>query len=235
MARTESLTVAGAAMEVYVDEPAGAGPHPAMVVAHHRGALDAFTKKYVEDLAAAGYAAAAPALFHRRPEGEDGMESIRNLDDKELVADLTATVAYLQDLSSVRADDIGIVGHCMGGRVSYLGAASIPSIRACGIFYGGNTMKGWGEGNPTVLSLSGNIKCPVIGFFGNDDQNPSPDDVATIDAEFTKLGISHTFHAYDGAGHAFQNFMNEAGYREEATRDSQAKLLAFLAETLRPA
>ena len=73
MARTESLTVAGGAMEVYVDEPAGAGPHPAMVVAHHRGALDAFTKKYVEDLASAGYAAAAPALFHRRPAGGRGI------------------------------------------------------------------------------------------------------------------------------------------------------------------
>ncbi len=232
MARTESLTVAGGAMEVYVDEPTGAGPHPAMVVAHHRGALDAFTRKYVEDLAAAGYAAAAPALFHRRPAGEDGMESISNLDDGEIVADLTATVAYLGDLSSVRSDAVGIVGHCMGGRVSFLGAASIPRLAACGIFYGGNTMKGWGEGNPPPIELSGNIKCPVIGFFGNDDQNPSPADVARIDEEFTKHGIAHTFHAYDGAGHAFQNFMNEAGFREEATNDAQAKLLAFLAETL---
>ncbi len=235
MARTETLTVAGNAMEVYVDEPAGAGPHPAMVVAHHRGALDAFTNKFVEDLAASGYAAAAPALFHRRPAGEDGMESIRNLNDVEIVADLTATIAYLGDLASVRSDSIGIVGHCMGGRVSFLGAASIPSIAACGIFYGGNTMKGWGEGNPPLIELSGNIKCPVIGFFGNDDQNPSPEDVARIDGEFTKHGIAHTFHAYDGAGHAFQNFLSEAGYREEATKESQAKLLAFLADTLKPA
>ena len=235
MARTETLTVAGNAMEVYVDEPAGAGPHPAMVVAHHRGALDAFTKKFVEDLAAAGYAAAAPALFHRRPAGEDGMESIRNLNDVEIVADLTATIAYLGDLASVRSDSIGVVGHCMGGRVSFLGAASIPSVAACGIFYGGNTMKGWGEGNPPLIEQSGGIKCPVIGFFGNDDENPSPADVARIDQEFTKHDIAHTFHAYDGAGHAFQNFLGEAGYREEATKDSQAKLLAFLAETLKPA
>ena len=235
MARTETLTVAGNAMDVYVDEPAGAGPHPAMVVAHHRGALDAFTKKFVEDLAAAGYAAAAPSLFHRRPAGEDGMESIRNLNDVEIIADLTATIAYLGDLASVRSDSIGVVGHCMGGRVSFLGAASIPSVAACGIFYGGNTMKGWGEGNPPLIEQSGNIKCPVIGFFGNDDENPSPADVARIDEEFTKHGIAHTFHGYDGAGHAFQNFLSEAAYREAATKDSQAKLLAFLGDTLKPA
>ena len=235
MAGTQTLTVAGEAMEVYVDKPAGAGPHPAMVVAHHRGALDAFTKKFVEDLAAAGYAAAAPVLYHRRPAGEDSMESLKNLDDAEIIADLTATIAYLGELASVRSDEIGIVGHCMGGRVSFLGAASIPSIAACGIFYGGNTMKGWGAGNPPPIELSGSINCPVIGFFGNDDENPSPEDVARIDEEFTEQGIAHTFHAYDGAGHAFQNFLNEAGYREEATKDSQAKLLAFLAETLKPA
>ncbi len=235
MARIETLTVAGGAMEVYVDEPAGAGPHPAMVVAHHRGAIDAFTEKFVEDLAAAGYAAAAPALYHRRPAGEDTGESLKNLDDGEIVADLTATVAYLQDLASVRSADIGIVGHCMGGRVSFLGAASIPSLRACAIFYGGNTMKGWGAGNPPPIELSGNIKCPVIGFFGNDDQNPSPADVARIDEEFTRHGIAHDFHAYDGTGHAFQNFLNDASYREEATKDAQAKMLAFLAETLKPA
>ena len=235
MAGTQTLTVAGEAMEVYVDKPAGAGPHPAMVVAHHRGALDAFTKYFVEDLAAAGYAAAAPALYHRRPAGEDSMESLKNLDDAEIIADLTATIAYLGELASVRSDKIGIVGHCMGGRVSFLGAASIPSIAACGIFYGGNTMKGWGAGNPPPIELSGSINCPVIGFFGNDDENPSPEDVAHIDEEFTEQGIAHMFHAYDGAGHAFQNFLNEAGYREEATKDSQAKLLAFLAETLKPA
>ena len=37
MAKTEILTVAGEAMEVYVDEPAGDGPCPAMVVAHMYG------------------------------------------------------------------------------------------------------------------------------------------------------------------------------------------------------
>ncbi len=234
MARTETLTVAGASMEADVDEPAGAGPHPAMVVAHHRGAIDAFTRKFVEDIAASGYAAAAPALYHRRPAGEDSAESLKNLDDAEIVADLTATVAYLGDLATVRAGDIGIVGHCMGGRVSFLGAASISSLAACAIFYGGNTMKGWGAGNPPPIELAGNITCPVIGFFGNDDQNPSPADVARIDSEFTKHGVEHSFHAYDGTGHAFQNFMNDASYREEATNDAQAKLLAFLAKTLRP-
>ncbi len=33
-------------------------------------------------------------------------------------------------------------------------------------------------------------------------------------------GVSHSFHRYDGAGHAFQNFFNDANYRESQAEDA---------------
>lgn len=231
MARTETVTVDGGTMDVFVEEPAGPGPHPALVVAHHRGALDSFTTRFVQDLAADGFAAAAPHLFHRRPEGEDTGVSLKNLNDAEIVADVDATVALLQGLGSVDGGRIGIVGHCMGGRVSFLGASSNPAFKACAVFYGGNMFVPWG-GDTAPFDLLGDLNGPVIGFFGNDDKNPSPDDVAKIGAELDRLGTGREFHAFDGAGHAFQNFINPAGYRPAATRDAQAKLLAWLGTNL---
>jgi carboxymethylenebutenolidase len=74
----------------------------------------------------------------------------------------------------------------------------------------------------------------VIGFFGNEDQNPSPADVNTIDAELTKWKVPHEFHRYDGAGHAFQNFTNEKNYREKQAEDAWAKELAFFKAKLNP-
>ena len=233
MASTEYLTVGGSTMEVYVDAPAGAGPHPAIVVTHHRGALDAVTRKFVEDLAAAGYVAAAPLFYHRRPAGEETAESMTALNDVEMIADMNATVDYLQSRADVRSDALGIIGHCMGGRASFMGASAIRAFRACAIFYGGNIYKPWGEGNPAPITRAGDIAGPVIGFFGNDDQNPSPEDVAKISAELDRHGISHRFHAYDGAGHAFQNFLG-ANYREAQCLDAQAKLLDFLKAELEP-
>lgn len=235
MARSERLTVGGSEMELYVDEPAGAGPHSAVLVAHHRGALDAFTRKFVEDLARNGYVAAAPLFYHRRPAGEDSMTSLRSLDDGEIVADIAATVDYLRSLDSVRGDAIGIAGHCMGGRLAYLGAAANPAFRACGVFYGGNVMVAWGAGHPPPIERSGDIGCPVIGFFGNDDENPSPDDVARIGAALDRHGKRREFHAYDGAGHAFQNFLNADAYRQGPAEDAWRKLLAFLDRELGPA
>ena len=235
MSRTETLTVDNTPMDVCVDLPSGAGPHPAMVVACHRGGLDAFTQKFVEDLAAAGYAAAAPDLFHRHPEDKTADNFLQNFDDDDIVDDLKAAAGLLKGLAAVNGDAIGVTGHCMGGRVAYLGAAANPDFKVCGVFYGGNIMKAWGQGHAPLIERSGNIECPVVGFFGNDDKNPSPDDVKRIHEELTKHRIDHEFHGYDGAGHAFQNFLNDNAYREEATKDSMAKLLAFLNKVIPPA
>ena len=234
MAHSEHLTVGGSAMEVYVDAPAAPGPHPGVVVTHHRGALDDFTRKFVEGLAEEGYIAAAPLFYHRRPAGEDTSQSMGALNDAELIADIAATADYVQGRADHRAGALGIAGHCMGGRSAFLGASTNSAFTACGIFYGGNIFKPWGAGNPAPIERVGAIGCPVIGFFGNEDENPSPDDVAKIDAAMTEHGIDHVFHAYDGAGHAFQNFLGP-NFREEQSRDAQARLLAFFRRTLAPA
>jgi carboxymethylenebutenolidase len=68
----------------------------------------------------------------------------------------------------------------------------------------------------------------VIGFFGNDDTNPSPADVDEYSAALSAAGINHEFHRYDGAGHAFQNFPMPERYREEASEDAWNKVLNFL-------
>jgi carboxymethylenebutenolidase len=95
------------------------------------------------------------------------------------------------------------------------------------VFYGGNIMKAWGEG-PAPLERTPRIDCPVIGFFGEDDTNPSPADVDRIDAELTAHGKPHDFHRYAGAGHAFLNFTNAERHRPEQAADAWQKLMAFL-------
>jgi carboxymethylenebutenolidase len=232
MARTEEVSVDGGRMKVFVDEPGGAGPHPALVVAHHRGGNDAFTAKFAMDLAASGYVAAAPNLYHRRPEGEDTGVSVTKLDDIETLADLRAALAFLQAQPKVDKNRIGIVGHCMGGRYSFLGASSDKAFKACVVYYGGNMFATRGRSDTTPFQLLKNLACPVLGFFGNDDQNPSPEDVAKIAAELDAHRIAREFHAYDGCGHAFQNFLNPAAYRPAATRESWDKMIAWLARNL---
>jgi len=71
-----------------------------------------------------------------------------------------------------------------------------------------------------------------MGFFGNDDQNPSPADVDDYSAALSAAGVSHTFHRYDGAGHAFQNFPSEDYYNPDASEDAWGKVITFFKESL---
>jgi carboxymethylenebutenolidase len=116
--------------------------------------------------------------------------------------------------------------------VSWLGACHNPEYKACAVFYGGRIKLPLGPGTPPAIDLAGNINCPVIGLFGNEDENPSPADVDDLAAALSAAGVPHTFHRYDGAGHAFQNFPSEEKYRHEASEDAWDKVLAFLNKTL---
>jgi carboxymethylenebutenolidase len=229
MARWDTIQVAGHSMRVYLDVPAGGGAVPGVVVIQHGPGVDRFIEDRVEDLARHGYAAAAPDLYHRQPQdGADMMTRIGRLRDDEILADTDATVAHLRRLPDARVADLAVLGFCMGGRVAYLLAGARPAAwRAAGVFYGGNIMKAWG-GGPSPFDRTRDIACPVAGFFGAEDANPSPDDVKAIDAELTRHGKRHEFHMYDGANHAFLNFMNAERHRPGPAKDAWTKMLGFL-------
>jgi len=228
MARNETIHVAGQPMRVYLDVPAGGGPRPGVIVMIHGPGLDKFIETQVEDLARHGYVAAAPDLFHRQEPGGDMMARVGKLRDAEILADVDATLDHLQRLKDARVTSLAVLGFCMGGRNTYLCAGARPEKwNAAGVFYGGNIMKAWGEG-PAPFDLTSRIACPIVGFFGADDTNPSPDDVKKIDAELTKHGKPHEFQMYEGAGHAFLNFMNPERHRPQQAADAWPKMLAFL-------
>ncbi len=228
------VEVGGSDMEVLVFEPEGDGPHPGLVVAQHIPLAhtglenDPFQLDVGTRLAAAGYASVTPFVFHWWPPEDDIEVKREGFRDDNAIKDMNAAYHILAGLPSVDADRIGIVGHCWGGRLAWLGACHNPDYKAAGVLYGGRIKIGMGEGAPPPISLAGDINCPMIGIFGNDDQNPSPDDVTDLDAALTAAGVDHEFHRYDGAGHGFQDFNNADRYREAAAADAWEKLFAFL-------
>ena len=227
--RWETTQVDGKPMRIYLGVPDRPGPHPGILIAQHAGGVDTQILDTVHRLYREGYVAAAPELFHRQPEKVEGQRGDLML-DKEILADLDATIAHLKTLN-VKVAPLGIVGFCMGGRMSYLAATAIKEIKAAAVFYGGNIMKAKGDG-PSPFERSADIRCPIIAFTGAEDANPSPDDMKKIDAELTRLKKAHEFHLYLNTAHAFQDFTRER-YRERASRASWTEMLAFFTEHLK--
>ncbi|MDH3287408.1 MAG: dienelactone hydrolase family protein [Betaproteobacteria bacterium] len=232
--RWDTTEVSGKEMRIYIGVPESEPKRRGILVAQHGGGVDGFVQDVVNRLFRRGYVAAAPELYHRQPSDiNDNMARIGMLKDDEIIADMNATLAHMKSLKEPTVGHVGIVGFCMGGRVSYLMAAANSEIKACTVFYGGNILKPWG-GSPTPFERTKDIRCPMIGFFGAEDTNPSPEDVKKIDAEMTRHGKPHEFHTYHGAGHAFQNFLDAARYRERPARGTWTEMLAFFSQHLRP-
>jgi len=223
--RWDTTQVDGKTMRIYMGVPDRPAAHPGIIIAQHAGGVDAQIQDAVHRLHREGYVVAAPELFHRQPADMDPSKRTGALVDREIIADINATVAHLKTLRMTVAP-LGITGFCMGGRVTYLMACVNPEFKAAAVYYGGNIFRALGEG-PSPFERSSGIQCPMIGFFGRDDTNPSPDDVAKIGAELTRLGKWHEFHTYNDSGHAFQNFWSPERYRERASRGSWEEMLAF--------
>lgn len=237
--RIETTEVKGSPMEVFIFEPEGTGPHPGIVLCQHIPVghtgveNDTFTLKTAERYAENGYAVAVPFIFHWWPKEEEMQVKRDAFRDDWTIPDLNAAYTMLAGMPNVDGGRVGIVGHCWGGRVAWLGACTNPAYKACAVFYGGRIKWVMGEGNPPAIDLAPNIACPVIGFFGNDDENPSPGDVDDYAVALEKAGVEHIFYRYDGAGHAFQSFNSPERYRPEASEDAWEKVLAFFAEKLK--
>jgi len=245
MAQWDRIEVDGSAMRLYVGMPSLGRAFPAVIVVQHGPGVDKFIEDRVENLAQQGYLAIAPDLYHRQTsaaaggssaaaggsEEGDPLTRIGRLRDPEVINDVNAAVNYARRLKDTQLGDVGIIGFCMGGRVAYLMAASKPVFKAAGVFYGGNITKPWGNG-PTPFELTPYIHCPIVGFFGAEDANPSPADVDKIAAQLDKYRKPYEFHRYPEAGHAFLNFTNPASYREGPARDAWDKLIPFLQRNL---
>jgi carboxymethylenebutenolidase len=231
MSELVSITVDGNAMDIYLDRPAGGAPWPAIVLTYHREGIDDFTKCVARRYAEAGYLVAVPEIAHRIPSSVPLHDRKQHLKDPEIVEDIAATAAYLKTRADVVADRLAIAGHCMGGHILFVAACALPVFACAVACYPTGMFEAWG-GSATPFDQLARLRCPVIGFFGNEDRNPSPQDADRIDAELTRLNIEHAFHRYPGAAHGFQRPTKTEPAIRAVQADSWQKIFAFLAEKL---
>lgn len=220
------ITVDDSPMDMYVATPDGDGNYPGILLLHYKHGLASFTRRNARKLASEGFTVVAPDLFHHTPGEPDVEKRKKAMFDVRLINDMRAATDYLRNHPRVIPDATAIMGHCMGGRQTLLGAATIPGFR-CGIdCYGGGVMTALGDG-PTVFERLSGIKCPIAGFFGIHDTNPPPEDVRKVEAELKRLGVETDFHIYEDTGHAFMD-PDQKRYVEASAKDAWSRILAFL-------
>jgi carboxymethylenebutenolidase len=155
--------------------------------------------------------------------------------DDQVMGDVAGAAAFLR-AQSTSTGKVGVIGFCSGGRQAYLAACRIADLDAAIDCWGGNVVvedpSKLPNTQPAVpVDLTEGIRCPILGLFGNEDSNPSPDQVNRIEAALKRFGKNYEFHRYDGAGHAFFAWYRP-NYRPEQAEDGWKKVFAFFARHL---
>jgi carboxymethylenebutenolidase len=225
----------GDEVEAYVARPTGDAPRGGMVVIHHMPGYDRGSKEIVRRFAELGYDAIMPNLYWREAPGaapDDAAATARaqgGVPDERLVGDVAGAADYLRALPTSNGK-VGVIGYCSGGRQSVLAACNLEldaAIDCYGAFVTGTPPEGFPLQVTNLVDQLPNLRAPLLGLFGNDDQYPTPEHVDELDEILNREGKAHEFHRYDGAGHAFFS-ADRPSYRVEAANDGWERIEAFL-------
>ncbi len=218
---TVTFPGAGLTIIAYQARPKGAGPFPAIVVAHENRGLVEYTKDVTRRLAKAGYVGLAVDLLSRQG-GTDKVTdpaqipaALSAASPDELTAHYLAGIQYLQGLAFVQRERIGMVGFCFGGGMTWLTATKSPDLKAAVPFYGPNP----------PLEAVPNIKAAVLAMYGETDTRINAG-IPAIEDAMKRNNKTFEKMIYPGAGHAFHNDTGRA-YNPQAAEDAWKRTLEW--------
>jgi carboxymethylenebutenolidase len=202
-------------------EPGGASA--GVVVIQEWWGLVPHIEDVADRVAALGYVALAPDLYHGKStvEAEEAHHLMDGLDWGRAAQELAGAVAYLRDVEG--AGHVGVVGFCMGGALTVI-AATNPGVDAYASFYGFPP-----EGSVDLDAIS----APGLIFFGEHEETFSVPDAQAFAEGGRERGRRAEVVVYPGAGHAFFNDTRPEAYQQAAATDAWRRTVELFAEHLR--
>ena len=230
-----TLATADGPMRLYSCVPEGGARRAAIVVQEAFGVND-----HIEDvtrrLADAGYHAVAPAIFHRAGGGTapyDDFEKVlplfEGLTDAGILMDVGAAIDHLHE-QGFADESIGIVGFCMGGRVTFLVSLE-HSLGAAVGFYGGGIVTGRFPQFPPLIDRVGELRTPWLGLFGDLDGSIPVEDVEVLRVRLAEVEVATDVLRYPNAEHGFHCDVRPS-YDAEAATDAWQQALTWFSDHL---
>ena len=220
--------------------PADSGSYPALILTHGVHGYEEHMKEVARRFAALGYCCILPALYCRDDflsvvEEEDlarASASLSSRPNAQTIGDLAGSLDFLRNSRFVNGR-IGLVGFCSGGRLALVFACNTTGLSAFVNFYSNSIFQST-EANPTPAGdMLESLDCPMLGMFGEEDTNPSRNDVALLRTKLESLSKTFEIVTYKDAGHAFFSDTRPS-YRPEAAYMAWGRSLEWLSRYLKP-
>ena len=207
-----AFTAAAGTVMGYLSRPREGGPNPAVLVIHENRGMQPHFPDITRRYALQGYTALSVDLLSRKggtgafADSDQARDALRGIARDDFVADLNASVDYLQTLSHVRADRVGVTGFCFGGGLTWLLSVRNAEIAAAVPFYG----------SAPLLDEVPNLSAPVLGIYAGDDERINTG-IPDLEAALQQNGKTYRVISYPGTRHAFFNDTGQRYHQEAAT------------------
>jgi carboxymethylenebutenolidase len=227
------IPVADGEIPGYRAMPDKGGPFPVALVVQEIFGVHEHIRDICRRFAKLGYLGVAPELYARQGDVAK-MENINEIiakvvskvPDAQVMSDLDATAAWAQTSGKGNPSKLAVTGFCWGGRVVWLYAAHNPKLKA-GVAWYGRLAGQASELQPkNPIDLVTELKAPVLGLYGGQDQGIQLDTVERMRAALQAAHNPSEIVVYPDAPHGFHADYRSS-YRPEAAKDGWKRLLEW--------
>jgi carboxymethylenebutenolidase len=208
-------------------------PRPAVVLLPAVAGTNDYIVDLARRLASAGYVTLALDYYDGGgppPLGTptEVAAAVAAIEDRRVIADAIAAGRFLSNHPNVQDGRVALMGFCIGGSMALLTAAAEDQpFRGVVVYYGLLRYGSTSEAKPvSPLDVAGELRCPLVAHFGEDDHLVAVDDVLEL-RKRTASRPAEVF-TYPGAGHAFHEDFRPDVYRPVASTVSWTRTMAFV-------
>ena len=219
-------------MKFFEAKPQGEAKGAVIVIQEAFGITD-HIKTICHRLAAEGYLAVAPHLFHRTGDPvigydkmQDVMPHISKLNRADIEVDLKATLGHLS-VAGFSGKQVAIIGFCMGGTIAFHAGVEWE-LGAAITFYGGGIAQSR-FGLHAMAEHAPSLKTPWLGEFGDLDQSIPVAEVKQLAAAVAQASVDTAVDRYPEADHGF-HCNDRSSYHEASSKVAWARTIQFLNE-----
>lgn len=230
------IPVAGGEIPGYRAMPARGHDFPIVLVVQEIFGVHEHIRDVCRRFAKQGYLAVAPELYARQGDvskisdwKQIFAQVVSKVPDAQVMADLDATVAWAGKSSDGDVGRVAVTGFCWGGRITWLYAAHNPKLKAGVAWYGRLTGDRTELQPQYPLDVAGELKAPVLGLYGGQDQGIPQTDVEKMRTALAAAQQPSKIVVFADAPHGFLADYRPS-YRPKEAADAWQQCLAWFRE-----
>lgn len=208
---------------------------PAVLLFPAIAGINDYVHRVAERLTAHGFAVSVIDYFVREGSAPDVStpaaigSAVAALPDLSVTGDAVGLLSALRAHPSVRPDNVGTLGFCIGGMYALMLSAEVyAGVSACVDYYGTVRYSETSESKPvSPIDKVADLKAPVLAHFGTFDRLISGADIDHFEQTLQAHGKAYELYRYRGAPHAFDEDFRPTVFRPVAAKAAWQRTITF--------